>query len=227
MEGRAAHEASWRQLQQELERERRWVGRLRGLRTRTRVSLVAGLALAPAVLMALRHGAWLELAHGPELAHGAVAGLIVALTAALLSSLGEPRRGTRRAWLAGLSAFVPLAGALALAELGETHEPASAAACFGLGIALAAPSVLLALIISRTPVRGWTEVALLAGLSGISASLMLDVHCASRQLVHLVLGHALIGICAGVGWAAASQAAATGSAAPSGKSNTNTISKMS
>jgi hypothetical protein len=55
---------------------------------------------------------------------------------------------------------------------------------------------------------------------------MLDLHCASRQLVHLVLGHASVG----VAWVAAyksAQAAATGSESSSGRSKTKTMSKMS
>lgn len=225
MEGRAAREAGWLELQRQLERERGVVGRLRALRTRARVALVAVCALAPAAVMTLRHHATLELAHG------VVAGLVVASAAVLLSSLGAPRHGTRRAWLAWLSALLPVAGALAWAELGAVaHDAqarsASAAACFGLGAAYAAPSVLLALVIARTPLRSTTELALLAGLCGMSASLMLDLHCESRQLGHLLLGHSSVGVAWAVAYRAA-QAATTGSGSSSGRSKTKTMSKMS
>jgi hypothetical protein len=155
--------------------------------------------------------------------------LVIALCATLLAALGEPRRGWARTTLGWLAALLPLAGAIVIAEPSvapHDHE-ASAAACFGAGAAYTAPLLLLALLISRTPLRSVTEVALLAGLCGISASLMLDLHCHGRQLAHLLLGHASVGLAWGLAWTLARQAAAIGSASWSGRSKTNTMSKMS
>jgi hypothetical protein len=223
MESRAAREATWQALQRDLEQERGVTGRLRALRTPARVSLLALGAIAPAAIMALRHRAPLQLEHA------AVTALIFAVCALLLAALSEPRRGWGRPALGWLAALLPLAGALVAGdasavvyEVGHEHEP-TAAACFGLGAAYTAPAFLLAVLVSRTPLRGATEVALLAGLCGISASITLDLHCHSQQLFHLLLGHASVGL----GWAAAYQAATVGSASSSGRSNTSTMSKMS
>lgn len=219
MESRAAREASWQALQRDLERERRLAGRLRALRTRTRVALVAGAAIAPAVIMGLRHRAPLELAHA------AMAALVVAVSAALLASLSVPRGGWGRAALGWIAALLPLAAAWVAGEPNAAphdHAP-SAVACFGVGAAYTGPALLLVALVSRTPLRSASEVALLAGLCGVSASLMLDLHCHGRQLIHLLLGHASVGLA----WACLYQAAATGRVSSSGRSNTSTMSKMS
>src|SRR5688500_7011205 len=81
MESRAAREATWIALQHDLAREQTLLGRLRALRTRTRASLVAIAALAPAVVMVVRLQAPLELAHA------AASALVVAVAATLLAAL--------------------------------------------------------------------------------------------------------------------------------------------
>jgi len=183
----ALREATWRALERDLERERSWVGRLRALPTSARVAAVAGAALAPMLVLALKHPEALDVTHA------AMALLLVAATAVLLAPLSRPRTGPARLWLATLAVLGPAAYALLCGHEGHAAST-SALRCFGFGAAWALPVAALVQVTARTPATNLTELALLSGLCGVGASVLLDVHCASEHILHLLLGHASVGM---------------------------------
>lgn len=184
-------DAMWRALERAIERDHGLLGRLRGLPTQVRTALLVSAALLPALVVATLHPEAIEAARAP------LALLVVAGASALLAPLGQPRWTSRRALLGALAALGPLLGALLFCDHGLIAPP-SAARCFLYGALWATPSVVLAQLASRTALRGTVDLALLAGVCGIGAAIMLDLHCASRHLGHLILGHASVG-CAWAG----------------------------
>jgi hypothetical protein len=190
MEPEAVRKATWSAVEREIAADRGWLGTLRALQTPRRVALAAVAALAPFALAALARP------EGLRLEHALLVGLLAASAYLMLASLGRARSSVQRAGVACLAALAPLGWALTFGDSAaiDTHAPSlHAARCFGYGALRAAPALLLAVLLSRTPLRSATELALLAGISGLTASLLLDVHCASRHLPHLLLGHASIG----------------------------------
>ena len=191
MEPQAVRKATWSALEREIAADRSWLGMLRALQTPKRVALAVAAALAPFVLAAVSRPEGLR----PE--HTLLVGLLVASACLVLASLGRVRSSVERAGVACLAALAPLAWALVFGDSAAIDAHAApgfhAARCFGYGALRAAPACLLAVLLSRAPLRSATELALLAGISGLTASLLLDVHCASRHLPHLLLGHASIG----------------------------------
>jgi hypothetical protein len=190
MEPEAVRKATWSALEREIAADRSWRGILRALRTPKRVALATTAALAPFTLAVIvRPEGW-------RVEHALLVGPLTASAYLLLASLGRARSGVQRAAVACLAALTPLAWALVFGDSAaiDTHAPSfHAARCFSYGALRAAPTLLLAVLLARTPLRSATELALLAGISGLTASLLLDVHCASRHLPHLVMGHATIG----------------------------------
>jgi hypothetical protein len=190
MEPQAVRKATWNALEREIAADRGWLGNLRALQTPKRVALATTVALIPFALALVIRPEGLR----PE--HALLVGQLAVSAYLVLGSLGRARSGTQRGVVALLAALTPLAWALVFGESAaiDAHAPSfHAARCFGYGALRAAPALVLAVLLSRTPLRGATELALLAAISGLTASLLLDVHCASRHLPHLLLGHATIG----------------------------------
>jgi predicted anti-sigma-YlaC factor YlaD len=170
---------------------------LRALPTRTRALLLAAVAVTIAVVGFALNGR--DLTDTPMARLYAVvalyvAGLWLAARRGLLGA-GECsyQRRTRSLALAalGLPVLVALLSASADAAFGGA---ASALGCFVYGALLALPILLGFLLLGREdrlPVGGlW----LLAALTGVSANLVLELHCPSRHLGHLLFGHAGIGV---------------------------------
>jgi hypothetical protein len=200
----------------DIDRDRGALGRLHALRTPARVAMVAGLGLLPATFYLAMHmpteGGLLASA-GWKLAPTLAS--IITLVAAcvlLLAPLSRPRSDGLRWTTALLGLAIPAAVALVTsstvfassAHTGITHSgvsSASAVACFGMGVLCSAPSFALSHALARSRLRGGIELGLIGALTGISASMALDLHCVSEHLEHLLLGHASIGLAwAGFAW---------------------------
>ncbi|HET9932701.1 MAG TPA: hypothetical protein VFQ35_18485, partial [Polyangiaceae bacterium] len=90
-----------------------------------------------------------------------------------------------------LAAVSPFGASLA----SGAHSP-RAVACYTFGAALSLPILLLVRLLDRNERSPLLPLALTAAATGLIANLVLSLHCASDDPVHLALGHASIG----VGW---------------------------
>ena len=87
-----------------------------------------------------------------------------------------------------LVAFVPAT------ERSAQLGPAGAAGCFVYGALLTLPTALLLWAFDRDDRPSLRTVCLSAAALGLSANLMLELHCPSGNALHLLLGHASIGV---------------------------------
>jgi hypothetical protein len=175
--------------------------RLRALPTRVRAGALVGVALALALwhLLLLRRPNLGEFS--PALfwciALALGAGL-VALALRLAQGPSAPlgSRGRERG-LPTLLLFAPALLAL-LAPLGAGSPAATAWAdpsrCFSYGAATVVPLVFLYWLFERRDAVPLSGLVSAGALVGLTANLLLHVHCASANVPHLLLGHASIGV---------------------------------
>ena len=105
--------------------------------------------------------------------------LVVALTVpAVLAVLGPPAHVAYPASLAGT---------------GLDFWP-RALACLKFGAAMAVPAILVLLWADRTQGKSLMLAALVAGAGGLTGNLVLHVHCAITDPLHLLVGHATVGL---------------------------------
>jgi hypothetical protein len=121
---------------------------------------------------------------------------LVAGALRLVRGVSRPARGEVRLALALLT--LPLLVTF-LVRLGPLYDdPISAwgrpAECFSYGAALVLPIVALAWLFERRDRIPVAALASAGALAGVAANLLLNAHCASVHLGHLLLGHASIGI---------------------------------
>lgn len=182
-------------VQARLEREvgiRAW---FRSQTTRRRFALVA-IVLAFSIAPALAQRA----AKGPVSALLAVSlallatALLLAIPA-VLRPLSRPLRRMRVLAVAAGSLALPfaLAGLSPVAGSAE-HVASRASACFLYGAALSLPVFVLLSLLDRAEQVHLPSLALLAGTCGLAANLALRLHCPSEEPIHLLLGHATIGV---------------------------------
>lgn len=191
----SAEEALLARVEARLEREvgvRAWF-RSQGTRRRfALVALVLTFTIAPAVAV--------RSAKGPLSALAAVslALVVAAVLLAVASVLRPPWRPLRRVRLLAVAAgslALPFAVvALAAADGSAEHGALRASACFMYGAALSLPAFVLLKLLDRAEQVSLPSLALLAGTSGLVANLVLRLHCPSEEPVHLLLGHATIGV---------------------------------
>ncbi|HEY2406688.1 MAG TPA: hypothetical protein VGI10_11830 [Polyangiaceae bacterium] len=96
-------------------------------------------------------------------------------------------------------ALASLAVPIAIALLGGSMSakdggPAAGLGCFVYGALLALPVVAAFFWLERADRPPAGAFWLVAALSGFTANLVLELHCPSQHLVHLLLGHASVGV---------------------------------
>ena len=193
-------------VEQELAREAGLRGRLRALPTPARATLLVGaigLTLLAVQLFMRRRGDWGE--YSPALFWSVAALLVGAFcfgVQRLLRGAAAPLHSAERdrafaILLLVLPALLALIAPLGAAG-GDVEDPALAWAtsgnCFALGAAAVVPFLGLAWLLERRDHVPIVALALIGALSGVSANLLLHVHCGSEHLGHLLLGHASIGL---------------------------------
>ena len=130
---------------------------------------------------------------------------LVAIALAFGKELSEsPRRGALRDYL-GLLAFalaVPVLAAFAPAtEVSRRAGPEGALGCFGYGALLTLPIAVLLWALDRNDRPSLRTVCLNAAALGLSANLLLELHCGNGNEVHVLLGHASLGAAWLLAWA--------------------------
>jgi len=175
------------------------------LRSRSTSSRVVSMCALVAVL-ALSHLAWARRADWAVYPAGRLV-LIAAVHAlavvysirVFLAPLTEPQRPGRASWVAGLlllpvfAALLPELHTTPADQLETSASVRAAASCFFYG-GLVVVSVCAVLWCADRGGRAWLVGALPAVVgAGLSAYLVLQLHCANDNRVHLLLGHASIG----------------------------------
>jgi hypothetical protein len=158
------------------------------------IAFPAGLTLAVA-----RRASW----PADALFHFAALLAVLALAAVLCirEGLGPLSRVRSTGWTLAMSA-VALALPIVLAAWPPAepaaggHGPvvAGALGCFLFGVATSAPLVTLLWLCDRSSRGGWRVFLPFAAASGLSANLVLGLHCASTEPAHLLSGHATLGL---------------------------------
>jgi hypothetical protein len=174
------------------------------------------VALGAVVLVVLFHVAWRRR---PDLGVYPMDALLVAvvssgllLGAALVVGLRPLQRSPLPRW----QRYTLVAAALALPvilatrprvhrdhalSLGGANFWEQAAACGSYGLLLALPLLVVCWALDRGEHRSLPNALLAAGAAGISANLALELHCPITDPLHLVAGHASIGIVLVIGYA--------------------------
>jgi len=122
-------------------------------------------------------------------------GYFVLCAAAVRQELSLSARRARA--LPGLLAalVVPFLFAFAPATEASRHAgPGGALGCFGYGALLTLPVALLLWLFDRDDRPSLRTVGLSAAALGLAANLILELHCPNGNAVHLLLGHASIGV---------------------------------
>lgn len=131
----------------------------------------------------------------------------VAIALAFAKELSElPRRNPLRESLP-LLAFalaVPILAAFAPAtELSRRAGAEGALNCFAYGALFTLPVALLLWAFDRNDRPSLRSVCLSAAALGLSANLLLELHCSNGNPLHVLLGHASLGVAWLTAWAAA------------------------
>lgn len=96
-----------------------------------------------------------------------------------------------------------LAGFAPATELSRHAGPGGALGCFGYGALLSLPIALMLWASDRNDRPSLRTVCLSAAALGLSANLLLELHCANGNPTHVLLGHASLGLAWLAVWAAA------------------------
>jgi hypothetical protein len=177
--------------------------RLRSLPSRLRAAVLVAFGLGLAALQFLaeprgdfdRYG--LDVFAGVSLVLGAslVWGALRLVRGVSVPARGEGRLAFSLLVLPALLSFV--------VPLGVLYDPpppdwASPFDCFSYGVALVVPLVALSWLFERRERMPLSALLVAGAVAGIAANLLLNAHCASVHLGHLLVGHASIG----AAWAA-------------------------
>jgi len=176
-----------------------------GLRAwlRSRPTHLRGMLVVLGVLLVVLFGGIAkqrpDFADYPTLRVALVLGLyfvVIVLSAAKELTLA-PRRGglaDNPALLVGGLGLPFLVAFLPATEASRHFGPEGALSCFSYGAALTVPVALLLWAFDRDDKPSLRTVGLSAVALGLSANLVLELHCPNGNAVHLVLGHASIGL---------------------------------
>jgi hypothetical protein len=184
----------------------------------SRTALRVGLALAGVAALALAHLAWsrrADFAVYPAPALLVAVGSSCLLLGALLAiGLRPLQRALSPRWQRYALTAAALALPVILAARPQAHldHPLSvagtgadflprAAACFSYGSLLAIPLVVLCWALDRGEHRSLPNALLAAAAAGIGANLALELHCPITHPLHLLAGHASVGLALVVGYA--------------------------
>jgi hypothetical protein len=181
----------------DVRRERSLRGRLRSLPTLWRL----GIALA-AVLSAGAIYAVIDGPGAPFMKLGALAATAVLTVVVAFRPIHRPALPR---WLVLRAVVLALALPIALEALGPIlvavppapggllglfDESPPPWRCFGFGVAIAIPIVVVVAFLDRGARPSSTVLA--AASAGLAGNLALDAHCRSADPLHLLLGHALV-----------------------------------
>ncbi|MFZ5893287.1 MAG: hypothetical protein ACOY0T_19665 [Myxococcota bacterium] len=121
---------------------------------------------------------------------------LVATIRGFMEPLSTPHSNRRRAIAAACGLLLPFLLALLPALLdATTHWPAAkATACLIYGAAFSVPLFAGLWLFDRAERLSFTSLYALAGASGLAGNLILILHCPSRAPLHLLLGHATVGL---------------------------------
>jgi hypothetical protein len=191
--------ATWQATERALHAERGLRTALRSQSTRRRLLVVFGLLLSMAA-----HELFGHQQTGAIHRVGPVSALLLcvlqaALVALILRRAFSTTLALSPALLTLVALCLPVGLALLLPELAQ-HETLRDAAipasgrCFSYGSAIALPIAGALWLLDRRDRHGPEFFALLAAVLGASANLLLFLHCPSIEFLHLLLGHASIGV---------------------------------
>jgi len=194
------------QLEQKVSAETGMRAWLRSRPTRVRVLLVSTVAVA-----AITIGGALHLR--PDFAEYPSSRLALLLGVYLLAVLVAVQRELSVSSRPGAFATKPgvLAGTLLLpflvafvppTEASMQHGPEGALICFSFGALLTLPLAALLWACDRDDRPSSSSVWLSAVALGLTANLLLELHCASGNAIHLLLGHASLSLAWLAVWAA-------------------------
>ena len=130
---------------------------------------------------------------------------LFAIALAFGKELSEQRRRESFRDYLGLVVFalgVPFLAAFAPAtEVSRQAGPGGALRCFGYGALLTLPIALLLWAFDRNDRPSLRTVCLSAAALGLSANLLLELHCNNGNPEHVLLGHASLGVAWLAAWA--------------------------
>jgi len=130
----------------------------------------------------------------------------IAVVGAFGKELSEAPRGSLRDhWgLLGFALAVPFLAAFAPATEASRHADANGAlACFSYGALLTMPIAALLWAFDREDRTSLRTVCLSAAALGLSANLLLELHCGNGNVTHVLLGHASLGLAWLAAWGVA------------------------
>lgn len=204
--GSSELDALFEQVQMSVDRDR---GALGWLKSRSTPMRVAAALAVPTALVAFQLLTKLRV----DISVYPVGRMVVEVTALLIGTVGatmmalRPLQRTHRpaftwAWL-----VLVLAVPFLMAATGPAHlaHPASlegvgddfwrrALACFGYGVAMAAPAWVALALFDRQASKAGAIVLVTAAVSGLVGNFVLHVHCPLTDPMHLLVGHATVGI---------------------------------
>jgi hypothetical protein len=173
--------------------------RLRALPSWLRAGALVALGVAPLVLHLLydRRGDLDE--YGLDVFAAVTLGLLATLVwgaLRLVRGVSRPARG--EVGLALLLLGLPIL-LMFVVPLGPLYDDpptdwGSPSECFSYGAALVLPIVVLAWLFERRDRMPLPALVAAGALAGVVANLLLNAHCASVHLGHLMVGHASIGV---------------------------------
>jgi len=199
-------EALFEKVQGSVDRDQGAIG---WLKSRSTPKRIAAALTVPAVLVAFQLLTKLR----PDISVYPVGRMTLEVVALLVGTVGatvmalRPLQRAHRpaftwAWLA-----LVLAVPFLMAATGPAHlaYPASlegvgddfwrrAMACFGYGVAMAAPAWVALALFDRQSSRAGTVVLIAGAVSGLVGNFVLHVHCPLTDPTHLLVGHATVGI---------------------------------
>jgi hypothetical protein len=116
--------------------------------------------------------------------------------AVLLWPLDRTQPAFARPVSAALALILPPAFAVFVSLRAQEGGTASPLGCLGLGAALSLSFLALLRMLDRRAALGAERVLLAGGLAGVAGNALLHLHCPVHALVHLLVGHAALGLVA-------------------------------
>lgn len=187
-------DALWRGVERGVAR-RSWRTRLLEMSTAARVGLVLAIASSVAALGALAFGIRSGMpAMRVVLVLGALGLCAAACFAVSLRGLDRRPLG-RWAWVVVAAALVlPFVLAVVPAGAGELVADGPDAPCLLVGLALGLLVSVPVFLAQRGSVPVWARAAAALAGGGAVGYAVLELHCPSRDVTHLLVGHALVGV---------------------------------
>jgi len=175
-------------------------GRLRALRTSTRVLIAVGFAFVVAATFLLITGYRTDLTTQTVIRYGALMVGLLGLDALVFSVALRPAHRPPLRWQTTLAIagglLVPVILAL-LPDLwvDETTQPESEVfLCIVPGVMTATVVSVLVWFLQRGTAPTWGRVLSVVVGGGVTGFAMLQMHCPARDAEHMLIGHASVGV---------------------------------